>query len=206
MSNAVKVLNLYAGIGGNRKLWDGVDVTAVEWDKDKADVYRDQFPQDAVIEADAHEYLLEHYDEYDYIWSSVPCPTHSKIRKITSGSGEQNDPMYPDMRLYQEVLFLQGYFEGDYAVENVRSWYNPLVEPQDVGRHYFWSNYHIGTIDMPAQNNQYGSVEDFEELYGFDLSDYDISADKKTKMLRNCVHPKLGKHVFASRGKQTTLF
>jgi len=30
-----KVLNLYAGIGGNRKLWTDVDVTAVEWDEDK---------------------------------------------------------------------------------------------------------------------------------------------------------------------------
>ena len=29
----MKVLNLYAGIGGNRKLWEDVEVTAVEWDE-----------------------------------------------------------------------------------------------------------------------------------------------------------------------------
>lgn len=31
----IKVLNLYAGIGGNRKLWEGVEVTAVEQLKKK---------------------------------------------------------------------------------------------------------------------------------------------------------------------------
>jgi DNA (cytosine-5)-methyltransferase 1 len=62
-----KVLNLYAGIGGNRKLWDDVDVTAVEWDEDKAEVYRDHFPNDTVVVTDAHEYLKEHYNEFDFI-------------------------------------------------------------------------------------------------------------------------------------------
>ena len=28
----MKVLNLYCGIGGNRKLWEDVEVTAVELD------------------------------------------------------------------------------------------------------------------------------------------------------------------------------
>jgi len=201
-----KVLNLYAGIGGNRKRWTDVDVTAVEWDGDKADVYRDHFPNDDVVEADAHEYLKEHYDEYDFIWASPPCPTHSKIRKITSGEGEQNDPKYPDMRLYQEVLFLQGYFSGDWAVENVKPWYDPLIEPNYAGRHAFWSNYYIPDKDMPSQDNQYGQVSDWEDLYGFDLSGYDIAADKKKKMLRNCVHPRLGEHVFnaATSERQST--
>jgi len=200
-----KVLNLYAGIGGNRKLWTDVDVTAVEWDEDKAEVYRDHFPNDDVIVTDAHEYLKEHYNEYDYIWTSPPCPTHSQIRKITSGENEQNDPVYPDMKLWQEILFLDGYFDGDYTVENVRTWYEPLVDSQQVGRHYFWTNYVIGTIEVDPQNNQYASVGELEDKYGFDLSGYDLPQEKKMKMLRNCVDPKLGKHVFESRGKQTTL-
>ena len=32
----MKVLNLYAGIGGNRKLWKDVEVTAVENNKEIA--------------------------------------------------------------------------------------------------------------------------------------------------------------------------
>lgn len=193
-----KALNLYAGIGGNRKNWSDVDVTAVEWDSDKVEVYRDNFPNDTVIETDAHEYLLEHYSEFDFIWASPPCPTHSRIRKLGSGEGEQNDAVYPDMALYQEILFLDGYFDGNWVVENVQPWYDPLIDGQKVGRHYFWSNYHINSIDLPPQNNQHGNIEAWERLYEFDLSGYGLSHTKKQKMLRNCVHPKLGNHVFES--------
>jgi len=73
-----KVLNLYAGIGGNRKLWEDVDVTAVEWDEDIAEVYQENFPNDNVVVDDAHEYLKNNYRDFDFIWSSPPCPTHSR--------------------------------------------------------------------------------------------------------------------------------
>ena len=77
----MKILNLYAGIGGNRKLWgDSHEITAVEIDKDIASIYQTHFPQDKVIVGDAHQYLLDHYKEFDFIWSSPPCPTHSKAR------------------------------------------------------------------------------------------------------------------------------
>lgn len=35
----MKILNLYAGIGGNRALWENCEVTAVELDEKIADVY-----------------------------------------------------------------------------------------------------------------------------------------------------------------------
>ena len=50
----MKILNLYAGIGGNRKLWGGVDVTAVEINPDIAAIYQDLFPDDTIIIDDAH--------------------------------------------------------------------------------------------------------------------------------------------------------
>ena len=40
----MKVLNLYAGIGGNRKLWTDVEVTAVEIDPKRAEIYKHYFP------------------------------------------------------------------------------------------------------------------------------------------------------------------
>ena len=78
----MKILNLYAGIGGNRKLWgDKHEVTAVEIDPEIAKIYQDFFPKDKVVVGDAHQFLLEHYKEFDFIWSSPPCPTHSRLRK-----------------------------------------------------------------------------------------------------------------------------
>ena len=70
--NKFKVLNLYAGIGGNRKLWEDVEVTAVEYDEKIADIYKDFFPNDTVIVSDAHDYLKKHYSEFDFIWASPP--------------------------------------------------------------------------------------------------------------------------------------
>ena len=69
-----KVLNLYGGIGGNRKHWKDVDVTMVELNPEIAAIYQDFFPGDKVIICDAHQYLLDHFKEFDFIWSSPPCP------------------------------------------------------------------------------------------------------------------------------------
>ena len=102
-----KVLNLYACLGGNRYKWDEVaeiEVTAVELDPEAARLYKERFPKDIVIVADAHQYLLDHFKEFDFIWSSPPCPTHSRIQ-ISQYTRETWIPKYPDMKLYQEIIF-----------------------------------------------------------------------------------------------------
>lgn len=124
-----KILNLYACLGGNRYKWDecgDIEVTAVEWDAELAKAYQERFPNDKVIVADAHQYLLEHYKEFDFIWSSPPCPSHSKIR-ITQKTRETFTPLYPDMKLYEEIIFLDNHFDGKYCVENVTPYYEPLI-------------------------------------------------------------------------------
>lgn len=76
----MKILNLYAGLGGNRKLWEDVEVTAIEYNQEIATLYKTYFPNDTVIVTDAHKYLLDHLmDGWDFIWASPPCPSHSRI-------------------------------------------------------------------------------------------------------------------------------
>ena len=63
----MKILNLYAGIGGNRKLWpDGHEITAVEYNPGIAEMYKHFHPKDTVVVGDAHEYLLKNYKNFDY--------------------------------------------------------------------------------------------------------------------------------------------
>ena len=144
----LKILNLYAGIGGNRKNWgDDHEITAVELDPQIAKIYQDFFPNDKIVVGDAHKYLLEHYKEFDFIWSSPPCPSHSRLRKVVSMSAGSR-AIYPDMKLYEEILLLQGYFKGKFVVENVRSWYEPLIKPQEIQRHYFLTNFTITPIEF----------------------------------------------------------
>ena len=84
----MKVLNLYACLGGNRYKWDEVakekgieiEVTAIELDEELAKLYKERFPNDNVVVADAHKYLSENYKNFDFIWSSPPCPSHSRSR------------------------------------------------------------------------------------------------------------------------------
>lgn len=192
----MKILNLYAGIGGNRKLWgDEHEVTAIEYLAPIAKIYQDSFPKDKVIVTDAHKYLEQHYSEFDFIWSSPPCPTHSRIRIATSGEYRGNGyhpPKFPDMKLYEEVLFLQGYFKGKWCVENVVSWYDPLIAPNEIADHYFWTNFILRDFVEGGRNHE-GSVESLQETKGFDLKKY--KGIDKRKALRNCVEPELAKHI-----------
>jgi DNA (cytosine-5)-methyltransferase 1 len=196
----MRILNLYAGIGGNRKLWGNEhEITAVEIDPKIAKIYQDLFPKDIVIIADAHQYLLEHYKEFDFIWSSPPCPTHSSFKKIWMKIGKQKI-VYPDMGLYQEILLLKHFFEGKYVVENVKGYYTPLILPQESGRHYFWANFKIEDKKFPKLDIRYGKTGGI--AYGFDLNGKEYG--DKRKLLRNCVDPDLGLHILSEAIKWKT--
>jgi DNA (cytosine-5)-methyltransferase 1 len=191
----MKVLNLYAGIGGNRKLWKDVEVTAVEYKQEIADIYKDFFPNDKVVVGDAHQYLLEHFKEFDFIWSSPPCQSHSSFRQNICVRYRATKPAYPDMGLYEEVLFLQANARCGWVVENVKPYYKPLVEPcVELQRHLFWSNFKIQNKSFEQDKIRTAQIPDLERLHGFDLSKYRLS--NKRQVLRNCVCPKVGKYVF----------
>lgn len=194
----MKVLNLYSGIGGNRKLWTDVEVTAVELNPNIAKIYQDFFPDDKMIVADAHQYLLEHFKEFDFIWSSPPCPSHSRLRfmitKRTMGNaGYDQEIIYPDMKLYQEIILLQKYFNGLFVVENVKGYYEPLIIPKEIGRHYFWANFRMNSIKTTLKIKRGISIGQQIKESGFDISGY--SNVRKDTVLRNCVEPELGLHI-----------
>jgi len=200
----LKILNLYAGIGGNRKLWGNEhDITAVEIDPNIAKIYQDFFPKDKVIVADAHKYLLEHYQEFDFIWSSPPCPTHSDIRRCGVHGGKHK-AKYPDMKLYEEIIFLKHFSKCPYVVENVVSFYTPLIEPYKVERHFFWSNKIITNANL-KDNRKHQTIIGTRPVYGYDIKKYD-GVDRRM-LLRNLVNPELGLHVFNCifKKKQGTL-
>lgn len=195
-----KVLNLYAGVGGNRKLWEGVEVTAVEIEPDIAEVYAAQHPNDTVVVADAHQYLLDHFDEYDFIWSSPPCQTHSKMAKATR---HKHIRRYPDMKLYEEIIFLKHFFKGKWVVENVVPFYTPLIEGKRLGRHMYWANFDIGDYQEPVPKDfiNLANVEGKKKLQDW----LDIHYEKNiyygnnhcpAQILRNCVHPNEGLSIF----------
>ena len=195
----LKILNLYAGIGGNRKLWDGdIEVTAVENNTKIARIYKELFPQDKIVTIDAHYYLLKYFDRFDFIWSSPPCPSHSQVRKITP---HQNKPIFPDMKLYEEILFLKHYFKGKWIVENVKPYYEPLIKAQECGRHLFWANFIIGKKKFPTESQSSSIVTKIAKAKGIDPN-FEASGLNKVKLIRNAVQPELGFHIFKMAFKE----
>lgn len=197
----IKVLNLYAGLGGNRKLWgDHIDVTAIELDEKIASAYSQLHPDDVVLVQDAHEYLLANFDKFDFIWSSPPCQSHSTMTKFTRHKNKK----FPDMKLYEEIIFLQHFFKGKFIIENVKPYYQPLVEPtQTVGRHLFWSNFDFIADEIKSPNNfinktnkeGMNQLKDWLDIH-YEKNLYYAGNHCPAQVLRNCVHPKLGKQIF----------
>ena len=222
----MKILNLYACLGGNRYKWDEVadiEVTAVELDPEAARLYKERFPNDTVIIADAHEYLLNHYKEFDFIWSSPPCPSHSRARYWNSSNYDTTtEAIYPDLKLYEEILFLQHYYKtGKFVVENVIPYYEPLIAAQKRGRHLYWTNFILPTdlkerqyrISGNKENPQKDEFKNLCKFHDYDFSKYE-GKQLIVKMARNLVDYEAGKTILEtalnivrkSDTKQTSIF
>ena len=192
-----KILNLYACLGGNRYKWDEVadnlEVTAVELDPELARLYQERFPNDKVIIADAHKYLLDHYKEFDFIWSSPPCPTHSRIQTSLKDR-DKFIPYYPDMKLYEEILFLEQFFKGKYCVENVIPYYKLLVPGYKRDRHIYWTNFNLPNV-LSNRSENIGGLNEHKRLEAF--HDYKCKAGIAgyRDVLRNLVDYQAGKTI-----------
>tara|TARA_R100000734_G_C3302607_1_gene93138 strand:+ start:129 stop:767 length:639 start_codon:yes stop_codon:yes gene_type:complete len=193
----MKILNLYACLGGNRYKWgDEHDITSVELDEELAMLYQERFPNDKVIVSDAHQYLLDNYKEFDFIWSSPPCPTHSRARYWAIGANGKS-PIYPDMKLYQEILLLDYHFKGKYVVENVIPYYQPMLNPKKRGRHLYWTNFNLPSDLGDRKFSISQTKNEVDELCKF--HDYNFRKYKGeqsvTKIARNLVDYEAGKTI-----------
>jgi DNA (cytosine-5)-methyltransferase 1 len=195
----MKILNLYACLGGNRFLWgDEHEITAVELDPELARMYQERFPNDTVIVADAHQYLLDHFKEFDFIWSSPPCPTHSRARYWNSSNYDTTTKaVYPSMILYEEILLLEHYFKGKYIVENVIPYYEPLIQAKKRGRHLYWTNFNLPNILSTRKVKISSGKDEVKSLCQF--HDYDFYQYKGkqpiNKIARNLVDYEAGKTI-----------
>jgi DNA (cytosine-5)-methyltransferase 1 len=199
----MKILNLYACLGGNRYKWDeipGLEITAVEWDEELARLYQERFPNDTVIVADAHQYLLEHYKKFDFIWSSPPCPTHSRAR-YWSSKGGRYAVEYPNLMLYQEIIFLQHFAleKTKWLVENVIPYYEPLIPAKNIGRHLYWSNFNIPNFECRKIQicQGTGEVNNLSEFHDYDFRKYK-GEQRINKIARNLVDYEAGLSILKS--------
>lgn len=196
----MKILNLYPGVGGNAANWDDElhEIVNVELDRKIANLLQRLKPNQTVIIGDAHQYLLDHYKEFDFIWSSPPCQTHSKMNKFT----RHNTIRYVDGKLFEEILFLKHWFDGYWLVENVTPYYEAPFKPVKMGRHLFWSNFELTQIEVkqPKDFINLANLKGKQKMMDwlgihFDENIYYGTNHCPVQILRNCVHPLIGQSI-----------
>lgn len=196
----LKILNLFAGLGGNRKFWDDVarekginiEVTAVEFDPEIAKAYTKRYPNDNVIVGDAWDYVAKNYLDFDFIWASPPCQSHSRLN-FCNNSRNEATRVLPDFRLYELISYLKTFCKRAFVVENVVPYYEPLIKPTaEIGRHYFWSSFALDGINTPAfRVIKHVKNADFKD---FSLDEFKIK--NKRQSIRNEVDYEIGKKIF----------
>ena len=161
--------------------------------------YKSFFPQDELIVGDAREYLLANYKNFDFIWSSNPCTTHSDIRRMGVQSGSYV-AVYPDLNLYSDIIFLKHYFKGKWVVENVIPYYKPLVNPNvTLDRHHFWSNFNIPEKRFEGFGKGHikgGHAKELQLLKKINIDAYKLKDVRRDSVLRSYVNPEIGKYIF----------
>lgn len=163
----LRVLNAFAGLGGNSMHWDNCEVVAIEENEKIAAVYQKLHPTHEVIVGDAYQFFKENHESFDFAWFSPPCQKHSRMMKATRHKVAD----YPDFRLYELITFLQHFFKGDWVVENVVPYYEPLIKP-------------FSFMDWLGMQ--------FDEVIYYKGNHCPV------QVLRNCVHPVLGQSIFNS--------
>lgn len=178
-----------------------MDVTAVESDSKIAKVYSQFFKGDKVIVGDIEEFVKLNHRKFDFIWLSPPCQANSRFIR----SGRNRKPRFPDLTLYKLLLFLKHNFKGKYVIENVIPYYTPLIPPSvKLGRHLFWSNFTISSfpnVKTPKNFFKNGTVkwsQKIKKWLGLEYKGnlyYEGNHDP-AQVLRNCVHPDIGEHIY----------
>lgn len=216
-----KFLNAFAGgIGGNRKLLDEIipdlEVTAIENDPDYAKQYSIFYPDDIVHQEDAYDYVIQNYDEFDFIWASPPCKTHSITNYFLNK--QKKARRMPDLDLFSLIFYLRMYSKTiPWIVENVKPieldyppYNEPVIPPTFIlGRHYYWSNryipfnnYYSTKINLlnSKKETRVTDVENEKLLlkhFEIDNSKFFLKSDPKKFALRNAVNPKEARDVIS---------
>ena len=217
----MKILNLYAGVGGNRKLWDSHDVTAVEYNEQIAAIYQKRFPKDHMFIEDVLEFIRRiDLEQFDFIWASPPCKTHSCATSSHARYVPDLTQLY-GLRLYLEYSIGTAAYKNDvpktlYCIENVQPFYKIPKEwraSTKIDRHYFWANFPIldpkyaGFEETPSSRlsddmintNKHqrsllmrGTIQDIADYHDFNLTLLDGYKGRKDTVVRNMTHYNIG--------------
>ena len=102
------------------------------------------------------------------------------------------------MKLYQEIIFLDNFFNGKYVVENVIPYYKPLIEAKERNRHLYWTNFNLPNIVSKSKNPDLSRTKNLisvlSEFHDYDFRQYK-GEQRMNKIARNLVDYEAGKTI-----------
>ena len=105
---------------------------------------------------------------------------------------------YPDMKLYQEIIFLDNFFEGKYVVENVIPFYTPLIPAKKRGRHLYWTNFNLPNKINERHNPDFTRVKNhikvMSKFHDYDFTKYK-GEQRRKKIANNLVDYEAGRTI-----------
>jgi len=88
-------------------------------------------------------------------------------------------------------------------VENVKPYYKPLIPARNMGRHAYWANFEWLDFKAPPIKDfiNLGNAKETQKLKNwlgihYDGNIYYDGNHCPAQILRNCVHPSIGGHIF----------
>lgn len=198
----MKILNLFAGLGGNRKTWSDHEITALEINPGICKIYSELYPNDTIITQDYEEYLRNKNNDLDFdlIWGSPPCQTHSHMQVFTRHN-KKRQPI-PKMDQVQGLaLWLKRNTDCKFVIENVIPSYG-IVSLEDKGiyhvvldRHIFYSNFIIKKKKFRSRSSEvHGKISGLMRMDAVQLSiyhDLPLEIIEKVKGLQETGHDHL---------------
>ena len=102
------------------------------------------------------------------------------------------------MKLYQEIIFLDKWFNGKYVVENVIPYYEPLKPAKKRGRHLYWTNFNLPNNLNERKSSIMEGKDEVTKWCAFHEFDfYKYKGNQRTdKIARNLVDYEAGKTIF----------
>lgn len=195
----LKILDLFCGVGGvARGFQKFLNEQGIEYEYHAVDIDRSILLAHKVVNKnsvtilrDAYSFEDDELSQYDFIWASPPCETHS-----IAGIWRRKFGVEPDMRLYELIIKLHR-LGIPFVVENVKPYYNPPIKPTSkANRHVLWSNLSIKPVevDLPYFTHIKDKIKDliwYHQLEKHEKAIRRILGKKTRDALRDMVHWKI---------------
>lgn len=192
----MRILDLYGGVGGTgigihevcqEEFGLEYDYMIVENDEEVIKYHALNCPRSHIYKEDAINWL-DKLENFDFIWVSPPCKSHSMAMLFWSNTEKFRQI---DKDLFKWIRKTRELKLPAIVVENVVPYYGFKYKPTCmIGRHVFWANFPILPFEVPKRPKA------FDYMTKNDWCNYKGIIAATREQARAAVHPAIAGGIF----------